>query len=143
MDFANKLSADEKKGRLDIKYSTFTGTHVIIELKRPKRPVTEGELTDQGDKYQNGLKKLLDQHGRGNESIEIVFLIGGWPKYWEDKEQRRKNREALRQKNMRVLLYSELLENANRIYKQYLKKREEAGRIQQLLTSIEKSELPE
>ena len=49
----------------------------------------------------------------------------------------------MRQKNMRVLLYSELLENANRIYKQYLKKREETGRIQQLLNSIEKAELPE
>jgi hypothetical protein len=143
LDFAGKLTAEEKKGRLDIKYSTFTGTHVIIELKRPNRPVTEGELINQGDKYQNGLKKLLDQHGRGNESIEVVFLIGNWPKYWEDKEQRRKNRESLRQKNMRVLLYSELLANANRIYKQYLKKREETGRIQQLLNSIEKAELPE
>lgn len=141
LDFANKLTPEERKGRLDIKYSTFTGTHVIIELKRPKRTVSEGELTDQGNKYKNGLRKLLVQHGRENEPIEVVFLIGNWPKYWEDKEQRYQNRETLRQKNMRVLLYNELLNNANRIYKEYLKKREDTGRIQQLLSSIEKSEL--
>lgn len=110
--------------------------------KRPDRSLTEGELTDQGDKYRNGLQKLLEQHGRGTEQVEVVFLIGRWPRYWDEQERRRRNREVMRQKNMRVLLYSELLANANRIYKEYLDKRKETGRIQRLLNSIEKADLP-
>ena len=34
---------------------------------------------------------------------------------------------------MRVLLYKELLDNAQRIYSEYLDKRKETGRIQKLL----------
>jgi hypothetical protein len=142
LDFASKLTDDEKKGRLDIKYSTFTGTHIIIELKRPKRKVTVGELLDQGDKYRNGLQKLLEQHGREKEEIEVVFLVGKWPDYWNDRKRRYEDKEALKRKNMRVLQYSELLENANRVYKEYLDKRRDTGRVQRLLASIEDSELP-
>jgi hypothetical protein len=141
LDFADHLTTEEKKGRLDIKYSTFTGTHIIIELKRPKRKVTVGELLDQGDKYRNGLQKLLEHHGREKEEIEVVFLIGKWPDYWNDRKRRYEDKEALKRKNMRVLLYSELLESANRVYKEYLDKRKDTGRVQRLLSRIEEAEV--
>jgi len=141
-DFAaGELTKEEKDSRFDIKYSKTSGTHVIIELKRPKRPVKAGQLLDQGDKYRRGLRKLLLKRRRENEPIEVVFLIGEPLTGWEDSKQRDEDSDALQQKNMRVLLYKELLENAQRIYKEYLEKRKDKGRIMRLLTSIDEADL--
>ena len=123
------------------KYSKTSGTHVIIELKRPKRSVKAGQLLDQGDKYRRGLRKLLLKRKRENEPIEVVFLIGEPLTGWEDSGQRDEDSDALQQKNMRVLLYKELLDNAQRIYKEYLEKRKDKGRIMRLLTSIDEADL--
>jgi hypothetical protein len=141
-DIDFKLTKEERDGRLDIKYTTMTGLHVIIELKRPGRSVKLGELTDQGDKYVQGLKKLLIQHGRGNELIELVFLIGIPLPYWDNPEQRRKDAESLHARGMRALLYHELLDNSRKVYGEYLEKRKKTGRIQRLLTSIDKADMP-
>ena len=140
-DFAKgELTKEEKESRFDIKYSKTSGTHVIIELKRPKRIVKVGQLLDQGDKYRRGLKKLLLKRQRESEQIEVVFLIGEPLAGWDVKGQRDEDNDALQQKNMRVLLYKELLENAQRIYKEYLEKRKASGRIQRLLNSIEEAD---
>ena len=113
---------------------------MIIELKRPRRPVKTGQLMDQGDKYRRGLKKLLAKRRRENEPIEVVFLIGEPLAGWEDSGTRDEDNDALKEKGMRVLLYKELLENAQRIYREYLDKRKDTGRIQKLLTSIEEAD---
>lgn len=135
-----ELTKEEKDSRFDIKYSKTSGTHVIIELKRPKRPVKVGQLLDQGDKYRRGLRKLLLKRKRENEQIEVVFLIGEPLTGWDDRKQRDEDSDALQKKNMRVLLYKELLENAQRIYKEYLDKRKDSGRILRLLQSIEEAD---
>ncbi len=140
-DFSkSELTKEEKDSRFDIKYSRTSGTHVIIELKRPKRAVKAGQLMDQGDKYRRGLKKLLTKRKRESEAIEVVFLIGEPLAGWEDPRQRDEDNDSLQRKGMRVLLYKELLENAQRIYKEYLEKRKDTGRIQRLLTSIEEAD---
>ncbi len=70
-----------------------------------------------------------------------MFLIGEPPTGWDDSEKRKEDTAALQQKNMRVLLYKELLDNAQRIYKEYLEKRKDKGRIMKLLTSIDEADL--
>ena len=143
-DFAaGELTKEEQKSRFDIKYSKTSGSHVIIELKRPNRPVKIGQLVDQGDKYRRGLRKLLTKRKRETETIEVVFLIGEPLPGWEDPLQRQRNEdnESLQRKGMRVLLYKELLENAQRIYREYLDKRKESGRIQKLLNSIDEADI--
>lgn len=141
-DFSKtELTKEEKDSRFDIKYSKTSGTHVIIELKRPKRAMKVGQLLDQGDKYRRGLKKLLLKRKRENEQIEVVFLIGEPLAGWEVEGQRDEDNDALQQKSMRVLLYKELLDNAQRIYKEYLEKRKDSGRIQRLLNSIDDADL--
>ena len=137
-----KLTKEESAGRMDIKYTSVAGTHVIIELKRPERVVKIGELQDQGDKYRRGLKKILAQHDRANEPIEVVFLIGKPLPGWEDKEQRVADADTLHSRNMRALLYRELLDSARRVYGEYLEKRKKTGRIRNILTDIEESDAP-
>ena len=119
-----------------------TGLHVIIELKRPDRSVKLGELMDQGDKYERGLRKLLLQHNRANEPIEVVFLMGKPLPGWDVPERRHKDADTLHSRGMRALLYRELLDNSRKIYGEYLEKRKKAGRIQKLLTSIDEAEMP-
>ena len=140
-DYDFKLTKEETAGRLDIKYATMTGLHVIIELKRPDRSVKLGELMDQGDKYERGLRKLLLQHNRANEPIEVVFLMGKPLPGWDVPERRHKDADTLHGRGMRALLYRELLDNSRKIYGEYLEKRKKAGRIQKLLTSIDEAEM--
>ena len=143
-DFAaGELTSEERKSRFDIKYSRTSGSHVIIELKRPNRLVKIGQLVDQGDKYRRGLRKLLAKRKRESETIEVVFLIGEPLPGWEDplQHQRNEDNESLQRKGMRVLLYKELLENSQRIYREYLDRRKETGRIQKLLNSIDEADI--
>lgn len=141
-DYDFKLTKDEAAGRLDIKYATVTGLHVIIELKRPERAVNLGELITQGDKYKRGLRRLLVQHNRGNEPIEVVFLIGKPLPDWENPQQRHDDADTLHSRGMRALLYRELLDNSRKIYGEYLEKRKETGRIRKLLNSIDEADMP-
>jgi hypothetical protein len=138
IDFAEKeISKDERQARFDIKYSTSSKTHVIIELKRPERKVELGDLLKQGEKYRDGLTTLLVNRRRENEPIEVVFLIGVPLKNWDNPKRRDEDEDVFRRKGMRVLLYKELLDNTRRIYREYLIQRKTTGRIQQLLNSID------
>lgn len=140
-DIEKQLTAAERAGRFDIKYATFAKNHIVIELKRPERPITKPELEEQGDKYYRGLRKLLNQRGRSDEQVLVVFLVGTDPLGWEDASYRQRDVDSLRVKNMRVLSYQELLTNARRVYGEYLVQRQETGRIQKLLQEIDTADL--
>lgn len=138
---AKAMTLEEQLGRYDIKYKKNSGKHVIIELKRADRILTQGQLNDQGQKYHTALQKILDELGRISEPIEVIFLVGKQPKGWSDPRVREKGGRALAEMNMRVLLYQELLDNAHRAYKDFLGKRRERGRLARLLESIDQAVL--
>ena len=62
--FAKGLTDKESKGRLDIRYKTNAGAHIIVELKKADRRLTVAELLDQGEKYKSALTKMFKQDGR-------------------------------------------------------------------------------
>src|SRR5581483_323956 len=66
-----KLSLTEKRGRLDVKYRTMAGKHVIIELKRYGARPSVFDLAKQGRKYRSVTRKLLDRADRRGEPIDI------------------------------------------------------------------------
>jgi hypothetical protein len=136
-----KMTEEEKKGRYDIKYKKNSGKHVIIELKKAEREMSQGELTDQGQKYLGALQKILDEHGRASEQMEVIFVLGCLPKGWKDPRTREKGERSLHEMNMRVVLYQELLDNAHRAYKEFIEKRKHAGRLTRILQSIDKASL--
>jgi len=104
-DIERELTAAERAGRFDIKYATFAKNHIVIELKRPERPITKPELEEQGDKYYRGLRKLLNQRGRSDEQVLVVFLVGTEPLGWEDASYRQRDVDSLRvKKHARALL---------------------------------------
>jgi hypothetical protein len=131
------LSAEEKKGRIDIKYKTTSGKHLIIELKRANRAVSDTELMDQVLKYHEALRKILKEAGKDREPIEVICLVGKNLKNWTDETNRKTSELSLSAKNIRVVLYQQLIEDAYRSYKAFLEKNKEAGRIATLIENIE------
>ena len=57
---SEKLTDEEKKGRLDIKYKKTSGKHVIIELKRASVKTSDTALMEQVDKYIQALRETVE-----------------------------------------------------------------------------------
>jgi len=136
------LSDEEKRGRIDIKYRKTSGKHIIIELKRAERTVTSYELMEQTDKYQNALRKILESiSGREHEPIEVVCVVGRPLSNWENNPgSKQQDIAAMEKKNIRIVLYQELIENAEKSYQAYLNKKKEVGRILDLIQKIDSKE---
>ncbi len=133
-----KLSEEEKKGRVDIKYRTTSGKHLIIELKRAERTVTSYELMAQCDKYRKALFKILETIHQDHEPIEVVCVVGKPLKDWgENPKDRDESIASLEKKHIRVVLYQELINSAEKSYQAYLDKKKEAGRIYELIQKID------
>jgi hypothetical protein len=129
------LSDDEKYGRFDIKYKMTSGKHVIIELKRADRELSQFELLEQVEKYGEALRKLAQAIGK-NEPVEIVCIVGKPLTQWENPEQQERSKQMLASQNIRVVLYQELIEDAYRSYRAFLDKHEEAGSVYELIKNI-------
>lgn len=95
-DVAVTLSDDERKGRLDIAYRKTAGQHVIIELKRPERTVTTTALSEQINKYLNGMQRVLEAQGSAHEPIQFVVLLGKEPSDWTGAAAKSRSQEALK-----------------------------------------------
>ncbi len=63
------LSEEERAGRVDIKYRTASGKHIIVELKKADRVLSTPVLQNQVMKYRSAIRKLLAAVGRPNEPI--------------------------------------------------------------------------
>lgn len=127
-----KLTEDEKKGRLDIKYKSTSGSHIIIELKRASVSISVLTLINQLDKYRDALKKCLKSVEKEDEPIEIVCLLGRYPTDWDDQEKR-KLLDAI---GARIVLYNNMVHQAYKAYEQYLVKHKEAGRLTEFLERL-------
>ena len=130
------LTDEEKRGRFDIKYKMTTGKHVIIELKRADRVLDEHELASQVTKYRDALQKLVWAAGK-QEPVEVVCLVGKPLRQWEVPGGQEESKRTLAIRSIRVVLYDELIEDAYRSYQAYLDKNKKAGRIYDIVQSIE------
>jgi hypothetical protein len=135
------LSKEEKEGRLDIKYTTTSGKHVIVELKRADRVVDSYELIKQVTKYKDALRKVLDTLGRSLQPIEVVCVVGRDLKDWGEKNGKRESSQMLAIKGIRVIRYDELIDNAYKAYKAFVDRKREVSRIYDLLRSIDEGDL--
>ncbi|MEU4802359.1 ATP-binding protein [Actinosynnema sp. NPDC023587] len=128
----------ERTGRIDIRYATISGQHLIVELKRYARKTDIDELAKQGAKYAVTLRDLLEQQGQPNAEIEVVFVLGQKPTAKERgmlAEQQYIDQQ-LRTCNGRIVYYDEMITNAQKQYADYLEARDEAKRLNQVLDSL-------
>lgn len=130
---------NEIKGRLDIRYAKTSGEHVIVELKRYKRQVDVDELYSQGLKYLRALYSVLDKQGRGDERIEVVFVLGDHPNAKNrgiDQDARGYAVERLNTIRGRYVLYDQLIDGANFQYAEYLQATAKASALDELLEAL-------
>ncbi len=133
---SGKLTSEERKGRLDIRYKKTSGKHVIIELKRSSVTISSNQLMDQVDKYVQALKKQL-RAANESASVEVICLVGKDLSDWEDSERRQTSERSMEARNIRVVTYQQLIKDAEASYQSYLEKEQDRGRIRDLLDSIE------
>lgn len=129
--------------RIDITYRSFAGTQIILELKRYQRRVTLDDLYEQGARYHKG---LLDVVGRANPAasgapIEVVFIVG--PNLVVGDTGTLSKSEFIDSRlhpiNGRILSYDNLLEDAERSYRDFI----EIGSISDRALSAALSSLDE
>ena len=132
----DKLSKAEKKGRIDIGYQRTAGQHVIIELKRPDRKMSDTELQSQCLKYREALEKVLKARGELEPAIQIVVLVGKPLDQWATPGKRLESEQTLLTRGIRAKLYSELLESAYQQYQDFYEKKKEVGRLVELVDQI-------
>lgn len=134
--FGPSLSDRESKGRVDIRYRTNAGEHIIVELKRAKRRLRVDELWEQGNKYRTALLKCLTAQNIPNPHISIVFVVGT-PLFEEDDpggpEIIEKTLSAI---NGRVTHYEALISAAQTAYGDFLEGSAAADRIDKILQKL-------
>ena len=136
------LTPEQRKSRLDIYYSTTGKKHVIIELKRANRVVDTGDLITQIIKYRGAALNVLRSMGQQNEPLEFVCVVGRRLSDWDNRPHgESSSRETLGGQNARVVLYDQLISNAQQAYEDYIKRQDETGRIYRLITSISEEDL--
>jgi hypothetical protein len=124
-----KLSREEKKARLDIKYRTAAGKHIVIELKRYSVAVSTAKLYDQLAKYVNALEKVVKKaYPDETPSIEAIAILGSDPTPRADQA-----REALKAIHGRYILYDQLIRQTRESYRDYLDASKEISRIREII----------
>lgn len=132
-----KIPQAEKDSRYDIRYQRTSGMNVIVELKRPGVRTDSYKLIAQTEKYRGALRKYLKEVNRENEPVSVVCVVGRALSDWED-GGKGESIEMLATKETRVVMYDELLADAQAAYKEYLDEGEAIGRVQKVLDSIVK-----
>ena len=132
-----KLTDEERLGRIDIRYKKVYGHHVIIELKRPEVKTNDFTLMGQVEKYRTALLEALKQEGDTSESVEIICIVGEQLREWTTPNERLRSVRSLNERNIRVILYRELIKEARLIYQEFLKKKQKAGSLCELIKNIE------
>ena len=134
-----QLGKQQKRdlGRVDIRYSTTAGTHVLVELKRASVRTSSARLIDQVDNYRVALRGVLENAGHRHPRIDVVCVVGRDLMDWENDERKQESARTLAGKDIRVVTYSQLINSAEKAYESFLEENREAGRIVRLLSAID------
>lgn len=130
-----RLTQEERRGRLDIRYRTAAGKHIIIELKKYDRKVRTEDLAVQIRKYKAALEKCLAKThpDTGTPSIEAICIVGSRP---EPANKDEENRRMLATIGARYITYDQLIRQTRESYADYLDKSAHLSHIQQLVERI-------
>ena len=111
--------------------------HVIVELKRGQRVVKSGELTTQIMKYHSAMVKILQDTNRSDEPFEIIVLIGkrlDGPNF--NQTVYNDLVKMFSTLHTRIMMYDELLANAETLYTDYLEKHREVDKLNDILKEL-------
>ena len=129
------LGESVTKARLDIKYTTVAGKHVVIELKRPGRSVTTDAIEAQLKKYWRVLKREFHPG-----ELEFVCVLSKRPDEWRDSDEAARAEKSLEGINARIVTYHELIERAEKAYAEYAQSKKRLSGLHDLVDSMKKED---
>ncbi|WP_426992253.1 BbrUII/HgiDII family restriction enzyme [Methylomonas sp. MED-D] len=134
-DELKKAKPDADSGaRIDIAYRNSAGRQIIIELKKPGITPDFYKLLKQAKKYKDAVKQFLIDHPdtfHGSvDAIDICLLLE------KDVAMDEDQKNMLQSANARIVTYKGLIENAFRVYQEYLNAHQKASKIEQLVQKI-------
>ena len=135
-DVDNSLTRDERLSRIDIKYTTAQGKHVIVELKKADRILSTNDVHRQLDKYRIAFQKVVRQHEQQPRPLELVCIVGRDLREWTDSGERDVAARTLVQIGARVVTYQQLIADSEANYREFLERHADAGRISELIRQI-------
>lgn len=128
------LTPDEKAGRIDIRYRTAAGKHIIIELKRYGVRTDVFMLAQQINKYRSALTKCLKTKFPDEpRAIECIAVLGSAPGPQGQEEQNAATLEAV---GARFITYDTLIAQTLESYGDYLVKNKKLSELTRLIDSI-------
>lgn len=130
------LTDEERRGRIDIRYRTAAGKHIIIELKKYDRRVSANDLMVQLRRYKSALQKCL--HNRFPSiphHIEAISILGSAPTPVDEPKQ---NENILASIGARYITYDQLIAEALDSYGDYLRRQ---AKVSELADIIERLDL--
>lgn len=130
------LSEKELLSRVDIKYRTNAGKHIIVELKKAGRRMKLLELQEQGQIYVDKVAKILISQGEASPNIEVVFVIGIPVEEERSNPDRIKACMAAVSPGSRIVHYDSLIKGAQEAYAEYLEKSKELDRLERIVEKI-------
>ena len=135
-DVDKTLTKEERLGRVDIKYMTAQGKHVIVELKRANRRLGTDDVYAQLSKYRRAFLKVARQHESQLRPLELICVVGKDLRGWEDPAEREVTARTLDSIGARVVTYQQLIRDSEANYKEFIERHAEAGRISELFREI-------
>lgn len=136
----DEFSQEEKDSRFDIAFKKVSNKHIVIELKKGDRRVKRQDLYEQISKYSDAMSKALQTTCPG-EQYEIIVLLGKPLEGLElSGESYQKFLNSIKSYNCRIMYYSELLANAEIMYKDFLEKNRESSALGDLIQRIDREE---
>jgi hypothetical protein len=128
------LTPEEKKARLDIKYRTAAGKHIIVELKRYDIKIDTIKLMGQVRKYQGAVKKVVAKaYPDQDQWIETICVLGHPP---QPENERVENERVLRSVNARYITYDQLIRQTRDSYRDFINANKEISRIRELIQKL-------
>lgn len=133
------LTDDEKKARIDIRYQTMSGKHVIVELKRYGVNVSVYTLAEQVAKYKEALTKVLREKFPEQSifEIETVCILGSAPYGSTDPNE---IKSVLQSIKARYVTYDSLITGAQKAYSEYLARHQKITKVRQILDGLDNME---
>lgn len=129
-----KLTEEQRRGRVDIRYRTAAGKHIIIELKKYDARVDVLDVVGQVEKYRSALETCLrQQFSIEHPAIEVIVVHGRPLTGVEDPNRQR---ALLQQVDARAMTYDELIAQALDSYKDYMEASARVSRISDLLQRL-------
>ena len=137
------ITEKNKYVRTDIRYRRVSRAHVIIELKKPERSLKKTDIEDQIKKYINAVELELEKDP--NEShflIESFCIVNRLPRGWNNPKTRKDDEDSLKPFRIRVLTYTELINNAFSAYSKFIEASESVTELRTLLDNIRTYKVP-